>query len=749
MRVLRFVFFIFLRIRNAVFDQSTVRSRLKYTNKCLVFTLLWILAGLGFAQDSNKKVVVIGFDGADYRLVQQFIDEGALPNLQKLREMGGFSELEPTNPPQTPVSWSTFATGINPGRTGVFDFIKRREGTYIPDLALRGETTKQVLFGERNPLVMPLMVGGALLIVLMLVGRMMRSNMMRYVVPFVVAFAAAGATYYVFTNWVPTQIPDVYMVRKGKPLWTILEEQNRGATVLRLPVTFPAEPLKGNMISGLAVPDIRGTVGKPSIYSNDPAWDTGDNQFSVAITQLEGAAPYQTSIMGPPNKLFYNEEDAAKAKREGKPYPHLKDLELPMTITTAADHLMLEIDGEQYRVDLKQWTDWIVFPYRFNPLISLKGAGRFYLDSLEDGKFKLYLTPIHLHPDNPLPMSYPPDLAKKTWDQEPYKTMGWALDTWCIGNDLMEEDHFLEDVDLTVTRYEKLLLDQLENHTGDLFIKVFSFTDRVGHVLWRFMDEGHPIYEPDAGPKYQEVMRQTYIRMDKIVGKVMERIDFDTTALIICSDHGFASWRYQFNYNTWLVKNGFLVLKKNVLGQAMELDDLENSQSPLQYVDWSKSKAYSLGFGQIFINLKGREPEGSVDPSDYQAVCDEIAAGLRAYVDEGTGLKPIREVYHRDTIYRDYDPAVTPDLRANTAILFRASWDTTLGGMPEDIVTLNTQNWSGDHCSLDPQDVPGILFSSMPIAKDNPKMADMAPSILEVLGVKTDIEMDGEMVFEK
>jgi predicted AlkP superfamily phosphohydrolase/phosphomutase len=712
-----------------------------------LLAVLWVWCSLGFAQE--KKVVVIGFDGADYRLVNQLLEEGALPNLQKLKDMGGYQSLEPTNPPQTPVSWSTFATGINPGRTGIFDFIKRRPGTYIPDLALRGETTKTVLYGDSNVVVMPIFAGVAVLLLFLLIGRLSKTGLIRYGLPFVLAFASAGGTWFVFANWVPTEIPDVYMVRKGKPIWKILEEQGRSSTVLRLPVTFPAEPLKGNMIAGLAVPDIRGTVGKPSIYSNDPEWDSGDNQFSVAITRLEGNPPYDTTIMGPPNKLFYDEEEAAQAKREGKVYPHKKDLDLAMKITTANDHLTLEIDGKSHRVNLGEWTDWIEFRYPFNPLITLKGVGRFYLDSMEDGKFKLYLTPIHLHPSSPLPLSYPPKLAQETWDREPYKTMGWALDTWCIGNDLMHEDHFLEDVDLTVTRYEKLLEHQLDNHEGDLFIKVFSFTDRVGHVLWRFMDEGHPIYEPDQGPKYQNVMRETYQRMDAIVGKVMDRIDFNTTALIICSDHGFASWRYQFNYNTWLVKNGFLVLKKNVLGQPMELDDLENSQSPLQFVDWSKSKAYSLGFGQIFINLEGREPEGSVAPEDYEQVWRDIAEGLRAYVDEGTGLKPISEVYHRDEIYHSYDPDVTPDLRANTAILFRASWDTTLGGMPEDIVTLNTQNWSGDHCSLDPKDVPGILFSSIPISKENPKMADMTPSILEILGIDTDIEMDGEMVFAK
>lgn len=706
---------------------------------------LCVLAS-AFAMAADQKVVVIGFDGADFEIVQDMLNKGELPNLQRLKDSGSFAPLTPTNPPQTPVSWSTFATGINPGRTGIFDFIRRKEGSYIPDLALRGETTKKVLFGRNNKSVLPLLgfFGIALLFFLFLRKTRAVVKIPGIVLP---ALAAAAGLFYVASNWLPDSIPDVYTVRKGIPIWKILEEQGKSATIIRLPVTFPAEPLNGEMISGLATPDIRATIGKPSIYTNDLSWEAGDNQFSVEIKKLTDDSPHQTSIIGPPNKLFYNPSDERKAQLEGQIYPHPKDFELPMTITVTGNGVDLAIEGTNYSLAPKEWTPWIQFHYKANPLITMKGFARFYLEYVTGKKFKLYMSPVHLHPDMPVAMSYPANLAKKVWEANPYKTMGWAYDTWSIGNDLMDEDHFLDDVEFTIQRYEQLLDEFLADNDRDLFVQVFSFTDRVGHILWRFWDEGHPLYQPELGEKYREVMRSMYRRMDQIVGRVMNTIDLNTTTLLVCSDHGFASFRYQFHTNTWLVQEGYLKLKKNVLGQRMKLEDLQTGITPFQYVDWENTKAYALGLGMIFINLEGREPEGSVKAEEYEAVAQEIAARLEAYVDEATGMNPVKKVFFRDDIYSDYDQGETPDLRVANSPLWRVSWDSTLGGMPSKITEDNLQNWSGDHCSLSPEDVRGILFSSKPFAKPDPQMADMCPSMLDLLGIRTDIKMDGQSLF--
>ncbi|CAM2008973.1 alkaline phosphatase family protein [Acanthopleuribacter pedis] len=708
------------------------------------------VAPLHATERTQKKVVVLGFDGADDKLVRQMMDEGQLPNMVKLKEMGGYAALTPTNPPQTPVSWSTFATGLNPGRTGIFDFLRRQDGTYIPDFALRGETRTQVLFGELNPVALPALAEGvvfALVFILLSVASRL-SVLKRVLFSLAASLPAAGAAFFVANQWLPDEIPAVVTVRKGKPIWKMLEENGKTAKIIRLPVTFPAEPLNGEMIAGLAVPDIRGTIGRPSIFTNDPDFETGENQFSVIVNRFDpGVGPFETEIMGPPNKLFYDANAAKLAKRSGQEYPHPKDFALPMTVGIEGDKLVIQVGGETLRIGHKEWSDTVIFEFRVNPLISLKGFGRFYVDTLSADRFKVYLTAVNLHPDSPLPLSYPADFSAKLWQKEPFKTQGWALDTWSIGGALMDEDHFMEDVDLTVTRFETMMDEFLDQNDRDLFVQVFSFTDRVAHILWRYWDEGHPLYDAEKGPKYQEVMRETYRRMDRIVGRAMEKIDFNTTTLIVCSDHGFASFRYQFHFNTWLYENGYLKLKQNVLGTTMKLDDLLNAQTPFNYVDWGNTKAYALGLGMIFINLEGREPEGSVKQEEYDALCRELVTKLEAYTEPETGMKPVRKVFLRDEMYKGYNPGETPDLRVATAPDWRVSWDTTLGGLPNKITEINPKNWSGDHCSLAPEDVQGIFFSSLPFKNQTPKMADMCPSMLDLLEVKTDIDMDGETVY--
>ena len=247
-------------------------------------SLMIFLGSFLYAQE-NPKAVVIGFDGADHRIVEQMMAEGELPNLEKLKNRGGFSSLLPTNPPQTPVSWSTFSTGINPGRTGIFDFLRRKDNTYLPDLALKDETKEPVFLAENNTIVFPLVTFLLLFLVFMLIFRK-ATSLVRFGVPLAVAGAAAWAVFFVFSNWIPTHVPGVGIVRQGKPIWKILEENNQSATVIRLPITFPAEPLNGEMISGLVVPDMKGTVGRPSIYTNDKEWDAGFNKFSARVVSL-------------------------------------------------------------------------------------------------------------------------------------------------------------------------------------------------------------------------------------------------------------------------------------------------------------------------------------------------------------------------------------------------------------------------------------------------------------------------------
>src|SRR5688500_7163550 len=155
----------------------------------LIFAGTLILATPAFAQ---QKVIVVGFDGVDARYTERWMDEGKLPNLARLRAEGTYRALLPTTPAQTPVSWSTFSTGIDPGRTGIFDFLRRDPKTYLPVFAAFDETKEPLLFGERNPLAFTLAVA---LLFAIPVGLLFRRSRRAGLIVAAIAALFAGAAY--------------------------------------------------------------------------------------------------------------------------------------------------------------------------------------------------------------------------------------------------------------------------------------------------------------------------------------------------------------------------------------------------------------------------------------------------------------------------------------------------------------------------------------------------------------------------
>ena len=138
-----------------ILSVSSVVKTQRRSNLMYLPIINFILCVLCVFAVSNKlyaaeipKIVVLAFDGADMNLTKQWIDEGHLPNLDKLQKMGCFKPLVPPYPPQTPVSWASFATGKNPGKTTIFDFLKRDPKTYMPDFAMNSVSKQTVLWGK-------------------------------------------------------------------------------------------------------------------------------------------------------------------------------------------------------------------------------------------------------------------------------------------------------------------------------------------------------------------------------------------------------------------------------------------------------------------------------------------------------------------------------------------------------------------------------------------------------------------------
>ncbi|HZN54437.1 MAG TPA: alkaline phosphatase family protein [Candidatus Polarisedimenticolaceae bacterium] len=731
------------------------------------------IATAGARAAAKPKVVILGFDGADARLVTQWMDEGKLPNLAKLRDEGSFAPLTPTNPPQTPVSWSSFATGTNPGKTRIFDFLMRNPSDYLPDFAMNSESRRTFLFGARNGLVVGLAVGVALFV--LATGLLLLVPVgwgARVAIAAVVGLAGGLPSAFVSRHYLPIEVPDAINHRRGETMWELAAKAGLRAQVIRVPATFPGEDVgEGHMLSGLGVPDMRGRVGTPTFYTSDPTFQPGggsSNEFSLELVRLsDHRGAIETRVIGPYNKPFYDyvvdrKTAALKDRREiadarRRIRQELDDadvprrIDLPLSLRATDDSCTITVSGQTQTIKVGQWSDWYTLNFPVNWLVDraapLKGIARFKLLKLSP-YLELYLSPVNFHPDcHPVAFSWPPDYSKTLRERFGlYKTIGWPEDTWSLPSGVGDENLFLEDMDFTRAKDEEIMTGLLGDRADDLYIQIFYFTDRVGHLFWRFLDPAHPAYDPALAQRFAPEVLRAYQTMDEMVGRARALVGPDALFLV-CSDHGFSSFRRGVNINTWLVRNGLMTLKGQTSDPAT-LEKLFDTRDLFQNVDWSRTKAYALGLGSIYVNLMGREREGIVAPgAEYDEVRKAIKDGLEALVDPATGDHPVARVWTREEMYTGFDATLIPDLRAGNSLNYRVSWQTSLGGVPPDILEDNKKAWSGDHCSNDPSLVRGIFFSNRKINRDDPSMVDIAPTVLKALGLTPPTEMDGTSLF--
>jgi predicted AlkP superfamily phosphohydrolase/phosphomutase len=661
------------------------------------------------------RVIVLGFDGVDAAVVEQMLGAGELPALAALRSRGGYSPLTPTVPAQTPVSWATFSTGLDPGGHEIFDFLKRDPANRIPTFAVAEEKSVPFLLGKKNPVVL----GAAGLALFLLPAAFFFARRRRLAGALFAAagFAAGAGAFFAARAWLPEVRPWVANNRRGPVFWT--EARARPATVIRMPVTFPPEAFPdGRMLSGLGVPDISGRIGRPAYFTSDPFFAPREgNDFSVEIFRLESNTGRQeVKVAGPPGKPF---------GRDGS-----IDASLILEVPDGRDRIRIEAEGSKVELRPGEWSDWVPLVFRVNPLVAIHGYARLRLISIQP-EIGLYLSPIQFDPDH-LPPGFALSAPRKFAEQlvreyGRYKTMGWAIDTWSIQSGTLPEDAFLEDVKMTAEQERRMLRGLLARKDRLLF-HYFEFPDRVGHVFWRLRDPEHPAYDAALAAKYGDAVEKSYRTMDEIVGETAKALAPEDVLLVL-SDHGFATWRRSVNYNSWLVENGYLVLKGSARRQNLEA--LFSRGQFWEAIDWTKSKAYAMGLGDIYVNLAGRENGGIVAPgAEYDALRSELIERLTALTDPKNGRRAVSRVFRREEVYRRFDPRLIPDLIVANLPGYRVSWQSSLGVPTESVFEDNRDVWSGDHCSLDPDLVRGIFFSSKPFrAEKVPGIADVTASV--------------------
>jgi len=702
--------------------------------KRIALAIVLLISALSFGA---AKVVVMGFDGVDYKYARQYLEEGKLPNLKKLMDQGDFKPLMPTVPAQTPVSWSAFTTGMSPGRNMVFDFLKRDPATYMPSFAVAQEISVPVLFGKKNIFVIPailFIVFQVLSLGLLSLFRVRRA--FKIAVSLALALLVGAGGFVLAKNYIPQSRPWVKSNQLGTPFWRVLADHGVKSSVMRIPVTFPVEGFKnGHLLAGLGVPDLSGRIGKPFYFTSDLFLPSEKNEFSVEIVELpDNQGKMTVDIVGPPNKMV-----------PGPPY-----IKTPLVINVAADRrsVALTTCGQTVTIKPREWSDWVDFTFAYNPLIKVRGVSKFYCISLEP-EVRLYLSPINFDPRH-LPfgfdVTYPPSWAKKLAETFGiFRTIGWSVDTWSVSEKLVDDAFFEEEWKVEPNTFSKIF-DSTLSADNDLVVLYYEFTDRVGHIFFRLLDKQHPAYKADVAAKFGNALRESYEKMDAMVGEVMKKIP-PSTRLIVLSDHGFATWRWAVNYNTWLVQNGFMALTGGE-GKLQDLSALFDQGQFWPNVDWSRTRAYCMGLGGLYVNLKGRESHGIVEPGqEYDALRRELITRLQGWTDEATGDHPVEKVYTREEAYGAFDPVYIPDMIVTNHPGYRISWQTSLGGIPKSLIEPNDQVWSGDHCSLYPPAVPGVIFANAKITRPDPYIGDLYPTILSLVNVQAPYRVDGKNLF--
>ena len=603
------------------------------------------------AASNLPTVIVLGIDGMDPGFVKRYWHE--LPNLRELRDRGSFQRLGTTTPPQSPVAWSTFITGLDPARHGIFDFVHRDAGTLRPysSITRTEEPRFQLTLGS-------------------------------YVLPL--------------------SRPRVTSLRQGTPFWQLLDERNVPVTTVRVPTNYP--PVEaGHALAGMGTPDLRGTLGTFTFFTDDPIELTrsvsGGQVMKVELA--DGHALLE--LEGPPNPLRKDQ--------------HVASTRLDVDVDAEERVIRVATSGDAAVIREGEWSGWLsaYFPL-LGRAASARGIFRVFAKQLHP-RFELYVSPINIDPLDPAlrvsaPAEWAGDVAQRIGR---YSTLGIPEDTAVYREGYFDRQQFRSQTRLVMEEERRLLQDALAHRTNGFLFFYFSSVDQSSHMLWgRF--------EPELLEVYREA--------DARVGEVL--VAARDATVIILSDHGFTSFDRAVHLNTWLSHHGFLAAEPG-------------ANANLASADWLRTVAYALGLNGLYVNLKGREKKGVVERGQpREALVARLREELLAWRDPDTGSAVVEGVSESKAIADN--AAAAPDLLIGYAPRYRGSWQTALGGLPVPEIEPNQDAWIADHCIVADR-VPGVLISSRPSKLADPQIADVTVSVLHLFGVAAPAGSSGRSLF--
>jgi len=596
----------------------------------------------GRAPGSIPKVIVLGIDGMDPGFVERHWND--LPNLARLRDRGSFQRLGTTMPPQSPVAWSSFITGLEPDEHGIFDFVHRNAATLEPFSSMGGlEEPRAVL--PLGPYILPLS----------------KSRVISF--------------------------------RKGTAFWQTLADRGIPVTVMRMPTNYP--PIEaGRALSGMGTPDLRGTLGTFTFYTDDPEEISrsvpGGRIVKVNLTGDRAVL----RLEGPPNSL-----------RRDHPY---STADLIVDVDPANPAGRIEVGDDTVVIREGEWSGWLTADFPLIPhLASARGMFRIFAKHLHP-RFELYVSAVNVDPESPAlpvaaPASFGADMARETGR---YYTLGIPEDTAVLRQGAFTLPEFLSQTHQVFEDEHRLLRYSLAHFSEGLLFFYFSTVDQNSHILWG---------------RHDAELLEAYREVDECIGEVMRQEQ--TAELIVLSDHGFAAFDHAVHLNTWLRDQGFL-----------KLNGAPGDDTTLANLDWQSTQAYALGLNGLYLNLRGREEYGNVERGPQsKALVEKLRQQLLALRDPANDRQVVEAVYESNPAAEN--AAAAPDLIVGYAAGYRGSWQTALGGVPPQEIEDNNDAWIADHC-INPADVPGVLFTGRPIHLEHPRLEDITAVVLDLFGGK-------------
>ena len=290
----------------------------------------------------------------------------------------------------------------------------------------------------------------------------------------------------------------------------------------------------------------------------------------------------------------------------------------------------------------------------------------------------------------------------------------------------------------------RLLDYALKNYDDGLLFFYFSSTDMQAHIFWWDSPGQHPFRSLTSAIKYGNHIKDLYKKMDGVLGEIMNRYGNQAT-IITLSDHGFSSIKRRFSLNTWLRENGYVKPSYCTTFYPEKAETTTELYQGQIGVDWSKTKAYGLGLNALYLNLKGREQNGIVEPRERTELIGELITRLEAIRDID-GKPVVRKAYRSEEIYEGPEVKFAPDIVIGYYSGYRCDDKSGEGLIVKDVLWDSRSAWSADHC-FDPHEVPGVLFCNRPIRTDSPNLTDLAPSILAEFGLNTPSSMEGKNIF--